>query len=385
MHHDVVIVGAGPVGATLALALRGADLRVLSVDARPRGETLRGDRSIALSHGARLIFERLGVWCRLVAEAGAVTPIASVDVSQANGFGHVRLEAREQSIPALGYVVAYRSLQSALDRALEHADVAVRYDASVTTVGRTSAYAAVQVAGDADAITCRLAVIADGSAGVVSGVRRRRNEYRQVALTGRVWTEPTQRGVAYERFTAEGPIALLPEGDHYGLVWTLPPDRAQAIGEWPDGRMLDALQEAFRGRAGRFVRIAARRAFPLALEVSTPTTARRVALIGNAAQALHPVAGQGFNLGLRDAWELARLIVTTAPDGIGSDAMLRAYSRQRRLDRGAGITFTHGLVRVFGSDDPLLRWARGAGLALLDAIPAAKVVFTRAMLFGMRV
>ncbi|HVO87621.1 MAG TPA: FAD-dependent monooxygenase [Casimicrobiaceae bacterium] len=384
MHYDAIIVGAGPVGAALALAISDCDLNVLALDARPRGASLRGDRSIALSHGARLIFERLQVWCDLATVSGSVTPITSVDVSQVGGFGTTHLSAREQGVPALGYVVPYTALQAALDRALDTARVAVRYDVDVTSVGATSAYAAVRMGDGVESLTARLVVVADGGTATVPGVSRRREDYGQVAVTARVWTARPHGGVAYERFTPDGPLALLPEGDHYGVVWTQLPAQAASTMSLSDADFLRALAEAFGDRAGAFTRVAARRSFPLALEVAYPTTLRRTVLIGNAAQALHPVAGQGFNLGLRDAWDLGRTIGETPREELGGDRMLARYARRRRVDRRGEIALTHGLVRAFSGDDNILRWVRGAGLALLDAMPLAKQAFTRAMLFGVR-
>ena len=385
MLDDVVIVGAGPVGATLALALADADLDVVVLDARAAGETPRGDRSLALSHGARLIFERIGVWGALAATPDAATPITRIDVSQAGGFGTMQLTADEQGIPALGYVVSYRALQRALDAALARTPVALRHGVAVTAVGGTPAYAAVTVEGDdAEPLLARLAAVADGTGATVSGIVRRRHDYGQVALIAKVWTAAPHAGLAYERFTPDGPMALLPEGDHYGLVWTATPARAEALQAQDDETFLAELARRFGQRAGAFEKVAQRRSFPPAMEyASEPARARCVAL-GNAAQTLHPVAGQGFNVGLRDAWELAQIVLDTPRDALGDRAMIGRYLRARRTDRIAGIAFTHGLVGVFGNDAPLVRWPRGLALTLLGAVPAAKRAFTRAMLFGLR-
>jgi 2-octaprenyl-6-methoxyphenol hydroxylase len=385
MLRDLVIVGAGPVGATLALALADADLDIVALDARPAGAAARGDRSLALSHGARLIFERLGVWSGLAASPDAVTPIATIDISQAGGFGMVRLSAAEHDLPALGYVVSYRALQSALDAALARAGVAVRFGAVATEVGGTPAYAVVSLAGAArELLTARLAAVADGTGAAVAGIARERRDYGQVALTAKLWHEEPHHGCAFERFTPSGPMALLPEAGHYGVVWTLTPERAQQALAMPDAEFLAALGAQFGARAPRFTRVAERRTFPLTLELARPTIGTRSVVLGNAAQALHPVAGQGFNLGLRDAYELARIILDTPRDALGERAMLGRHVRARAADRWSGIAFTHGLVGLFGTDRPLFRWPRGVALTLLDALPPAKRAFTRAMLFGLR-
>jgi len=384
MLHDLAIVGAGPVGATLALAVADADLDVVVLDARAAGESLRGDRSLALSHGARLIFERLGVWGDLSATPGAVTPITAIDISQAGGFGTARLTATENNLPALGYVVSYRALQSALDVAMMRAGVKVRHGIEVTAVGGTPAYAAIECAGaDGQPILARLAAVADGTGAAVTGVPRRRHDYGQVAVVARLWRALPHDGVAFERFTPEGPLALLPQADHYGLIWTAAPERAEALLAQDDATFLAQLERHFGPRVRGFTRVEARRAFPLALEYAIATVRSRCVVLGNAAQTLHPVAGQGFNVGLRDAYELAQAIVDAPRDALGEPRMLSRHARGRRTDRWAGIAFTHGLVTLFGNDLALVRWPRGLALTLLDALPPAKRAFTRAMLFGM--
>ncbi len=382
--HDVAIIGAGPVGGTLALAIADADLDVVALDARAPGTIARGERTLALSHGARLIFERLGVWRHLGGVKDAVTPIVAIDISQAGGFGTARLDAVEQGLPALGYVVSYAALQNAIDAELAHTRTNVRYGVTVVAAEGTPEHAAVSIEGEsAPPLLARLAVVADGTGTAVAGVERRRRDYGQSALVAQVWTARPHAGVAFERFTERGPIALLPEADHYGLVWTMSPDDAEAALALSDEAFLAELSRQFGPRVRGFERVASRRAFPLALEIARPATGARTILVGNAAQALHPVAGQGFNLGVRDAFELAQVIVTGDRTALGGHAMIAAYLASRRVDREAGIAFTHGLTQIFGSNASLLRWPRGIALTLLDALPPAKKAFTRAMLFGL--
>ena len=392
MLHDLIIVGAGPVGATLALALVDGELDVVALDARAQDTIGRGDRSLALSHGARLILERVGVWSAVAAGRDAVTPISAIDISQRGGFGRARLDAIEQGLPALGYVVSYRALQAALDAALVRAGIDVLYDAAVREIRATPSYAVVAAVrgGVQTELSARLAALADGS-GDISGIARRRHDYGQVALIGKVWPREPHRGIAFERFTPQGPVALLPEGDHYGLVWTTTPEQSQALLALSDAEFLAALAQRFGLRRGTdsalpapLDRVADRRAFPLQLDYAESVIGERIALLGNAAQALHPVAGQGFNLGMRDAYELAQELLATPRDAIGSRDRLAAYARRRRRDRVAGIAFTHGLLSVFGTDAPLLRWPRGLALTMLDALPEVKRAFARAMTFGMR-
>ncbi len=381
--HDVIIIGAGPVGAPLALAIAGQGLDLVALDARASGEKPRGDRSLALSHGSRLILERVGVWNALAQVERAVTPITSIDISQAGGFGMTRLHAADHGIEALGYVVSYAALQDALDEGLARAGVAVRFDTQATGVNGSTQRAIVKL-GDASTLQTRLAVVADGAGTTVAGIHRLRHDYGQVALVASVWLAVPPVGTAYERFTGEGPMALLPEGDHYGLVWTMRPHQAEALLALDERAFLSALSSRFGTRVTGFTRVASRRVFPLVLERASPIVSTRSVVIGNAAQQLHPVAGQGFNLGLRDAWELAETILDSQRDSLGAPGMLAHHARRRSRDREAGIAFTHGLVRVFGNDRALIRWPRGLALALLDTIPPAKRAFTRGMLLGWR-
>ncbi len=382
--HDVVIVGAGPVGGALALALAEADLDVVSLDARAAGTTLRGDRSLALSHGARLIFERLGIWPGLAAVAGAVTPIVEIDISQARGFGITRLLAEEQGVPALGYVVSYRALQAAIDAALVHAGMAVRFGAAASSVAGTPADACVLLEGAAgELLRASLAVVADGAGTSIAGIERTTRDYGQVALIARIGIDHPHRGVAFERFTPDGPMALLPQGDRYGLVWTMSPAKAEGVLALSEGDFLAALARHFGSRVTGFLNVSDRRTFPLRLEFARPAVAMRSVVIGNAAQALHPVAGQGFNLGVRDAYELGQAIIRTPRDALGDASMLSAFAAGRRSDRYAGIAFTHGLTQLFATDSPFLSWPRGLALTTLDALPPLKRAFTRAMMFGL--
>jgi 2-octaprenyl-6-methoxyphenol hydroxylase len=408
--HDVIVVGAGPVGATLALSLADSGLDIVVLDARGRGESARSDRSLALSHGARLIFERLGVWCDLARDRDAATPITRIDVSQAGGFGGLQLTAAEHGLPALGYVVRYRALQAALDAALARvcapagrcapsaqggairawggparSCVTLRHGHVVRAVGGTSAYAAVMLDDPgAQPMLARLAAVADGSGAAIAGLARVTHDYQQVALAARIRRAEAHCGVAYERFTPDGPVALLPDGIDYALVWTVASERAQRLLELSDAAFLAELTERFGPRVGGLDAVSARRTFPLTLEFARVPVATRCVALGNAAQTLHPVAGQGFNVGLRDAFELAQIIADSPRSALGSRAMLDRYRTDRRFDRSAGIAFTHALVRIFGSDVPFVRWSRGLALTLLATLPVAKHAFTRAMLFGLR-
>ena len=375
---DVLIVGGGPVGAAAALAVAGRGLALALVE--PREAVMHADpRPIALAHGSRLILERLGVWERLA----PVTPIERIHVSQRGGFGRVELDAAEAGLPALGYVVDYGRLAALMRSALDTAPGCRLIRSAVTALQSGAEVATAQLeAGSASrSVSARLIVVAEG--GALAGAGARTKDYRQSVVTARVVSTATHRHTAYERFTPEGPLALLPMGEGMALVWTTTPDRAQQLCELPEAGFLQRLQDAFGGRFGTFTNVGPRVRYPLALKVGV-SAGLRVIPIGNAAQTLHPVAGQGLNLGLRDAWELAQTVAEHPGDALGASAHLSVYRRRRRLDRGGGIGFTDTLVRLFSNDVAPLRVARGLGLALLGAVPPAKQFLVRRMTFGTR-
>jgi 2-octaprenyl-6-methoxyphenol hydroxylase len=227
----------------------------------------------------------------------------------------------------------------------------------------------------------RLLVLADG--GLTRGGARV-TDYGQQALVAEVTTELAPAGTAWERFTEEGPLALLPFRDRHALVWSMRPQAAETLRELPDETFLARLRKAFGGKLGNFLSTGPRSTFPLSLRRGPVRPSPRVLAIGNAAQTLHPVAGQGLNLGLRDAWELARMLLEISKEKVGERDFLERYARSRALDRYAGIGFTDFLVRLFSNSMPPLALARGAGLALLDILPPARHFLARRMIFGAR-
>ena len=364
---DVAIAGGGPVGCALALALSGSQVSV----ARIAGEADFADRPIALSYGSRLILERLGAWSSVRSN-----PIETIHVSQ-RGFGRTVMRCADYGLPALGYVSAYSELV---------AQLAGRTPASAESLKDWSS-------GDDEVVLqlshgekktgrrARLLVLADGGQN-----RRARHarDYRQHAIVAEVTAEHPRVGVAWERFTAEGPLALLPFGERYALVWSVRPASAAELLGLSDSDFLARLREIFGGRLGNFSSVGPRSTFPLSLRYGRIDPAPRVLAIGNAAQTLHPVAGQGLNLGLRDALELAQMLLDAAKEEIGAPRFLARYARSRSFDRYAGIGFTDFLVRVFSNSLAPLALARGAGLAALDALPPARRFLARRMIFGAR-
>lgn len=375
---DVAVVGGGPVGAALALELHASGLTVALLEARHAATASTDLKPLALSYGSRLILERLGVWDAL----DPATAIMRIHVSQRGRFGQTVLTADETRLPALGYVVDYAALVARLDAAVAERGVNVIRGARVAHIAHdaTSARLEYETREGTRECTASLVAIADGNA-FTAAVDVDTRDYVQSALTARIGAARAHQHDAYERFTPSGPIALLPFDRGYALVWTMRPDDALQWAAADPDAFLAHLHASFGDRVGRFTGVSARAQHGLALRVARETTWGRAVLIGNAAQALHPVAGQGFNLGLRDAWELATELKRHSPR---APDVLDRYRARRRLDRAGGITLTDTLVRLFSNDFAPLAFARGAGLTLLDCFPPAKDWFVRRMIFGAR-
>ena len=339
---DVLIRGAGPVGCALALALRDSGMRVGLLESPQAKPSFR---PIALSYASRLILERLGAWQALDA-----TPIETVHVSQQQGFGRTRLDAADAGVPALGYVTQYAALLSALREPCKN----------------------FLVEGEPPA---RCVVHAEGVSPEAAEKR-----YGQDALVALVRTRPAASVIAFERFTPEGPLALLPLAGRYAVIWSCRPERAGSLLASSEDSFLEQLAAAAGSRPGQPLEVQARAVQPLVRRVRATRVEARSVYIGNAAQSLHPVAGQGLNLGLRDAWELSRAFLDAEDPG---DARLLArYAERRRLDAQATVRVTDALAGAFLGSGRVLRAARGAALTALDLLPGPRRFFARRMMFG---
>jgi len=284
-------------------------------------------------------------------------------------------------------VVDYVQLSASLSDALAKSEVNYQRGAAVSHLLPSVASCNVNFEQDQQTQTLetKLAVLADGGRSLndVHKLPRKVRAYEQSALVARIEAEAPHDNIAYERFTKKGPVALLPWGERgFTLVWTALPESAQALRELDEAQFLSQLHEHFGDRVGRFTKVTARMVFPLKMAWVRPSTAEHLAVIGNAAQTLHPVAGQGFNLGLRDAWELAHIIRETDAKDLGSARMLADYRASRRTDTGASMLFTDLLIRAFDARLPASGILRGAGLVALDLFPPARNFLLRKMSFG---
>jgi 2-octaprenyl-6-methoxyphenol hydroxylase len=373
---DVAIVGAGPVGAALAAlaAASGLSIELFEARAAPSADK----RTLALSHASRAHLEDARAW-----PAAQATPIESIHISQKGGPGRTLLEAAEQSLPALGYTVAYAALEAALAKRLGEAGIAVHYGSACESIALDPDGATIRFASGREA-RARLLVLADGgaNAGKIPGIAFNEKDYAQQAVVGALRTDRPHGFRAYERFTPQGPVALLPVEERYALVWTASPRDAQRLLALDDAAFLAELQTHFGDRAGRFVSIESRASFPLKLRAVNVPVALRTAIVGNAAQALHPIAGQGLNLGLRDAAALAAILASTPRDEVGGAAMLDAYRASRRRDASRGVAFTDFLVSAFSDARRVPTWGRGLALTALDLFPPARRILAERMIHG---
>lgn len=373
---DVLIVGGGPTGLALALSLADSGKRIVVADAREREGTTADPRALALAHGSRLILEQLGVW-----EGLGATPIETIHVSQRNGFGRTVLRHTELDVPALGHVVSAGVLAEALRRAVDATNIVVRDATIVDTPLADDSTITAQLNGPngSETLSAQLVARAEGGPGNDACVRTR--NYDQIALIATTRPRDGHNRTAFERFTPEGPFALLPFGNDYASVLVVSGEQAERLITLDDSAYLDYLQETIGGRTV-LTSVGPRMHFPLALRYRETTIGPRTAWLGNAAQTLHPVAGQGFNLALRDVHTLSRTIRDTADSG--SNALLTNWARSRRLDRGGTIGFTDGLIRVFANDFPPISIVRGLGLFTLDLCPPLRSFVARRMMFGAR-
>lgn len=391
--YDIVILGAGPVGSTLALLLAGTRHRVLLLEQRSLDAGQNDPRALALSEGARQLLAPENAWPVPTGQGdGRCTPIETIHISQSGGFGRTLIDRKDYRIPALGYVVRYgaliRCLHDALKQSIAHNPDQLscldnsRADVAESATDADQFFRTLQL-GDRT-IRARLIVHAEGtppddSQGVIA------RGYGQRALIFEAGLAESHHQRAWERFTPQGPLALLPvdgvNGKRVSVVYTIPEADAESLLQLDDAEILTRIQAAI-GAQARFTDVGPRASFPLKLRLRQPALNNRELWIGNAAQTLHPVSGQGFNLGLRDAALLAQHLRHAMDPG--STHTLTPYARARQLDRYGAAAFTDGIVRAFSTPFPLLNTVRGMGLSALDLISPLRHFVARRMIWGAR-
>ncbi len=382
--YDVLIVGGGLVGASLACALGVRGMRVAVVEAVPlkSGQQPSYDeRTIALSQGTRRIFDAMGLWDDL---RHGVTPIHTIHTSDRGRFGFTRLQREEEGVEALGYVAPARALGAVLGprvEALDSVDLFCPSQLRHFAVDEQGVSVTLGLEQGTQVIRGQLMVAADGTQSQVREtlqIPTTRWAYGQTAIIANISTQLPHRNVAYERFTDTGPLALLPMSEgRCSLVWTVQDGQVDEVLHLPDTEFLARLQARFGHRLGRLERVGSRHAYPLSLVRAQESVRPRIALIGNAVHTLHPIAGQGFNLGLRDVAVLAELLVDAHATGldVGDSALLQGYADWRGTDHRRVIAFTDTLARLFVNPLAPLGVLRDAGMVALDLLPPAKRLF----------
>ena len=374
------------VGASLACALGGKALRIAIVEAVPyqaASQPSYDDRAIALSFGTHRIFQSMGLWPELAPHA---TAIKHIHVSEQGAFGVTHLHNTEENVEALGYVTTARDIGRVLVRRLNSLDnVDVISPAKFTDIHISDSWATASVEKESHVLSlqCKLLVAADGGQSTsrqLLGVATTKTDYAQSAVITNISTQQPHNNVAYERFTPKGPVALLPmsddenNGHRSAIVWTQPSDAVESVLALGESEFLRSLQTSFGNRLGKFLKVGQRSVYPLYLMQAQEQVRPRVVLIGNAAHTLHPIAGQGFNLGLRDVAALAETIVSAHYEhaDLGELGRLQQYAQWRETDHKRMIELTDSLVRLFSNHVPLLQAARTGGLLALDSLPPAK-------------
>lgn len=383
-HKKIIICGAGPVGQACALLLHQAGFaasEVLLIDAKTSEQAQQDARSIALSYGSAQILKQLKATPRLS------TAIAEIHVSRRRHFGRSMIMASDYQLPALGYVARYGDIVAPLEAALQQAGIVTQRPLRVMNITEHGTGASVTVQDHhhtEHALNADIVIQAEGGTFADQDQRSQHHDYQQTAIIAHVTVSHPIAQRAFERFTEQGPLALLPQEAGYALVWCVDPDRVSALMQTSDAAFLEQLQQAFGDRLGQFQTCSPRAAFPLGLNAQSETLTHaepRAIRIGNAAQTLHPVAGQGLNLGLRDAFVLARCLARDC-----SPAALHEFVASRKTDRTTTIKLTDTLAKLFthGKDGSPLQNLFSLQLGLLDLLPPAKKMLAQQMMFGWR-
>jgi 2-polyprenyl-6-methoxyphenol 4-hydroxylase len=397
-QYDVVIAGGGMVGASLACCLATASNGAISIlvvegfalpeDAsKPSYQPSFDARSTALSAGSKAIIEAMGVWQNL---SQHLQSIDQIHVSNKGRLGSTLMDAAQENLPALGYVVENQWLGKVLLAEVQsHACIEWRSPAKVSAVdtGGEKPVATISQNDVAEKIACSLLVIADGAHSALAqsiGIQYSENDYYHTAIIANIATAKPHNGLAFERFTDTGPLAMLPLVANQGvnrsaLVWTMPDEQAQQVVELSDEDFLTRLQERFGYRLGKLQRVGERASYPLKLVEACEQIRGGVVVMGNAAHFLHPVAGQGFNLALRDIAGLCELVCKAKASGgdVGSLSLLEQYRESQAWDQRKTTVFSDKVGEVFMADQPIFAGLRDLGLSALDLVPPIKSRFVK--------
>jgi 2-octaprenyl-6-methoxyphenol hydroxylase len=378
--YDIVIAGGGMAGISLACALAPTGVRMAVIEATlPREDSQPSfdDRAIALAEGSRRIFEAIGLWDAI---AKSATPIRKIHISERGKFGFTHLDAAEERVPALGYVALARDLGQAL--LSQFAETGIDHLCPARLVnfetGDNEVEIDIETGEETRNITTKLLIAADGGQSQIReqlGIDVRRWEYGHTAVVSNILSGKPHGNIAYERFTTEGPLALLPMTENrFGIVLTVPTEQQEEILELDDDAFIHLLQERFGYRCGRFTRVGKRIAYPLSLVTAKESVRPRVALLGNAAHTLHPISGQGFNLGLRDVAVLADVIADAVHNGKdpGEENILQTYASKRQADQQSMALVTDGLARLFSNPLGIVTAGRNIGLLAADLLPGVR-------------
>ncbi len=381
---EYLVVGAGPVGLIFSLLLAKQNKSSHLLELRKKNEAHSDKRALALSYGTKQVLENLGIWTLLEKK---ITPIQSIHTSQKNSFGRTLLSADEYNLPALGYVVSYGDLSKALEAAISQSSlVKVSYEFEVSAIENKKDKSILYGRDRNLPLEAPLLILADGgknTTDLIHNLKRKETSYNHTALVTKVISEIPPKSVAYERFTSMGPIALLPNGPkEFSLIWTGKDIDIQELAKTKKNVFLEKLHEHFGDRVGRFIDCEKFITFPLKKIVLKDFPKSHIVVIGNSAQTMHPVAGQGFNTGIRDAYALSKLINESELVHIGSESFVNQYYSSRHPETKKTLFFTDSLVNIFSNDLVGLSITRGFSLSILDNFRPIKKFLVNKMSFG---
>jgi 2-octaprenyl-6-methoxyphenol hydroxylase len=383
-EYQVIIVGGGLAGGCLAIALKQAGLKTAVIEAishEQRANSGAGDRALALAAGTVKMLERIGIWQEVETKA---TAIKKIHISDQGHFGKTRLSAENEGVNALGFVISARDIETHVCQLLGNYKIDQLCPARVVGLasGGDLAHLSIKKDDESHALSAQLIIGADGGQSSVRKlleIRQKVVEYGQTAIVTTVKPEKNHRNIAYERFTSSGPLALLPMANAFAVVWTRTHEQAESLLALSETDFIEQLHDCFGYRLGKFSLQAPRRAFPLTLVRAERMIDDRVVMIGNAVHQLHPVAGQGFNLGLRDVVQLAEMMIEQHQLGndVGDASVLNRYAQARQEDHDRVVNFTNSVVQLFSNEWLPVAAVRNMGLALLDQLPLAKTQVAR--------